>query len=185
MSNHTFRKVALTGAAIAAAAAPAGAAVVDRGNFAGETYGFGYSCGFPMEVAGEASGNYRLRDGGDGTFLSLDRIAFREVHTNTDTGEWFTISGRFASNETGARAVGGSLYEVRIVKAGQVAVITDSDGAVAGRDRGAVRRTVLFDTGGDQEPGGEVVDLLDLDLAGPHDSLGNLCGIAEELTTDG
>jgi hypothetical protein len=183
MHKYTFTRVALTAAAFAAAVAPAGAAVVDRGHFAGETYGYGYSCGFPVEVAGEASGNYRLRDGGDGTFFSLDRIAFREVHTNTQTGEWFTITGRFANNETRARHVGGSLYEVRIVKAGQVAVITDSDGEVVARDRGAVRRNVLFDTGGDEEPGGEVVELLDLDFAGPHESFGNLCAIAEELTT--
>ena len=184
MHKHTFTRAALTAAAFAAAVAPADAAVAERGHFAGETYGFGYSCGFPVEVAGEASGNYRLRDGGDGAFFALDRVAFRETHTNTETGEWFTISGRFANNETNVRHVDGSLYEVRIVKAGQVAVITDSDGEVVSRDRGVVRRTVLFDTGGDEEPGGEVVELLDLDVAGPHESFGNLCAIADELTAD-
>jgi hypothetical protein len=181
MNRHTFT-VALVAAAVAAP--PAGAAVPDRGRFADEAYAFGYDCGFPVEVTGTAGGNYRLRDGGDGTFLSLGRIAFTEVHTNAETGEWFTLSGRFASNETGARRVDGSLYEVRIVKAGQVAVISDSAGAVVSRDRGVVRRTVLFDTGGDEEPGGEVVDLLSLELAGPHDSLGKLCAIARELTAD-
>ena len=184
MNRHTFMTVALTAGVVAAAAAPAGATVADRGRFADEAYGFGYDCGFPMDVAGTAGGNYRLRDGGDGTFFALDRIAFREVHTNTETGGWFVLAGRFASNETGIHHVGGSLYEVRIVKAGQVAVVTDSDGEVISRDRGVMRRTVLFDTGGDEEPGGEVVQLLDLDLAGPHESLGNLCAIAEELTGD-
>src|SRR5918994_2581199 len=141
MHKHTFTTVALTAATIAAAAAPAGATVAERGHLGGDTYGFDYSCGFPMEVAGEASGNFRLRDGGDGLFLSLDRITFREVHTNTETGEWFTFSGRFAANETRARHVAGSVYEVQSVKAGQVAVITDSGGEVVARDRGVIRRT--------------------------------------------
>ena len=184
MHKHTSTMVALT-AAIAAAAAPASATVTERGHLDDESYGFGYSCGFPMEVEGVASGNFRLRDGGDGLFFALDRITFREVHVNTETGGWFTISGRFAANETSARHVSGSLYEVRSVKAGQVVVITDSDGEVVARDRGAIRRTLLFDTGGDQVPGGEVVELLDVDLAGPHEAFGNQCAIAEELTTDG
>ena len=122
MHRQTFTTVALTAAAIAAAAAPAGAAVADRGHFAGETYGVGYACSFPVEVAGEASGNYRCAT---------------------------------------ARTARSS--------------------APRSRD---MRRTVLFDTGGDEEPGGEVVELLDLDLAGPHESFGNLCAIAEELTID-
>jgi hypothetical protein len=183
MNRHTLTVVALT-AAIATAAAPADATVADRGHFADEAYGFGYDCGFPMEVTGVAGGNYRLRDGGGGIFFSLDRVAFQEVHTNTDTGGWFTLSGRFAANETGARHVEGSLYEVQIVKAGQVAVIEDSDGELVSRDRGVIRRTLLFDTGGDTEPGGTAVELLDQQLAGPHELLGHLCEVAEELTTD-
>lgn len=183
MNRHVFTTAAVTAAAVAFGA-PAAATVADRGHFAGEAYGFGYSCGFPVDVTGVASGNYRLRDGGDGTFFSLDRIAFREVHTNPETGRWFVVSGRFAGNETGARHVQGSLYEVRILKAGQVAVIEDSDGEVVSRDRGAVKRTVLFDTGGDDAPGGDFVDLLDLRLAGPHPTFDGLCAVAEELTTD-
>ena len=185
MRRHRFTSVAAAFAVAASATATATATVTEHGRFAEEAFEFGYDCGFQMEVAGVASGNYRLRDGGDGMFFSLDRISFHETHTNTQTGEWFTLSGRFASNETRARHVEGSLHELHIVKAGQVAVIRDSDGDLISRDRGAVRRTVLFDTGGDAEPGGQVVDLIDLDLAGPHESLGDLCAIAAELTTDG
>lgn len=180
-----MRKLMLTVALAAAAlTSPAAATVADRGRFTGETYGFGYDCGFAVEVTGVASGNYRLRDGGDGTFFSLERVGYREVHTNSQTGEWFVVRGRFVNNETSADHVAGSLYAFDVVKAGQIAVVEDADGNVVDRDRGAVRRTILFDTGGDAEPGGEFVDLLDLRISGPHPSFGRLCEIAEELTAD-
>jgi hypothetical protein len=60
-------------------------------------------------------------------------------------------------------------------------VIEDSDGNLVSRDRGVVRRTILFDTGGDQEPGGEFIDLVDLHLAGPHTTFDKLCDVATEL----
>jgi hypothetical protein len=172
--------VALT--SVAAAAAPA--AVVEKGRFVDEPYGFSYDCGFPVEVTGIGSGNFRLREGtGDDAtaFFSLDRISFREIHTNPQTGEWFSLSGHFANNEVSATRVEGSLFELRIIKAGQVAVIEDSDGHLVAKDRGVVRRTILFDTGGDQEPGGELVDLVALHLAGPHPTFDRLCDVASEL----
>ena len=180
-----MRKLMLTAAMAAAAlTTPAGATMVDSGRFTDEVYGFGYGCGFPVEVTGVASGNYHLRDGGDGTFFSLERVTYREIHTNTETGAWFVVRGRFANNETNADHVSGSLFAFDVVKAGQIAVIEDADGNVVYRDRGALRRTILFDTGGDAEAGGEFVDLLDLQLSGPHPSFGRLCEVAEELTTD-
>lgn len=165
-------------------AAPASATVVDQGRFVDEAYGFSYDCGFPVEVSGVATGNFRLRQGkGDdaSAFFSLDRASFREIHTNPETGAWFSVSGQFASNEITARRVDGSLFEFRIIKAGPVARIEDSDGNLVSRDRGVVRTTILFDTGGDQEPGGEFVDLVDLDLAGPHPSFDRRCDFATEL----
>lgn len=183
--RHRARRTLATAAALTAvAAAPAPATVVEKGRFVDEPYGFAYDCGFPVEVTGVASGNFRLREGSgdDATaFFSLDRISFREIHTNPETGEWFSLSGRFASNEVGASRVEGSLFEFRIIKAGQVAVIQDSDGNLVSRDRGVVRRTILFDTGGDQETGGEFVDLVDLDLAGPHPTFDKLCDVATDL----
>src|SRR5215216_362236 len=99
--------VALTGVA---------AAVVEQGRFMDEPFGFSYDCGFPVEVTGVASGNFRLREGtGDDAtaFFSLDRISFREIHTNPQTGDWFSVSGHFANNEIGARRLEGSLFEFR------------------------------------------------------------------------
>ena len=184
MKNRVRVVLAIAVALTSAAAAAAPAAVVEKGRFADEPYGFSYDCGFPVEVTGVASGNFRLREGtGDDAtaFFSLDRISFREIHTNPQTGEWFSLSGHFANNEVSATRVEGSLFEFRIIKAGQVAVIEDSDGNLVSKDRGVIQRTILFDTGGDHEPGGEFVDLVELRLAGPHPTFDRLCEVASEL----
>jgi hypothetical protein len=184
MRNRVRRTLAAAAALTTIAAAAAPASVIEKGRIVDGSYGFAYDCGFPVEVTGLASGNFRLREGtGDDAtaFFSLDRISFREIHTNPQTGEWFSISGHFANNEVTATRVEGSLFEFRIIKAGLLAVIEDSDGNLVSRNRGALRRTILFDTGGDQEPGGTFVDLVDLDLAGSHESFDRLCDVATDL----
>ena len=184
MKNRILRTLALAVALTGVAAAASPAAVVERGRFVDEPYGFSYDCGFPVEVTGVATGHFRLREGtGDDAtaFFSLDRISYREIHTNPETGEWFSVSGHFTNNEIGARRLEGSLFEFRIIKAGPVATIEDSDSNLVSRDRGVIRQTILFDTGGDQEPGGTFVDLVDLRLAGPHASFGRRCEVAAEL----
>ena len=184
MRNRVRRTLAIAAALTTVAAAAAQAGVIEKGRIVDGTYGFAYDCGFPVEVTGIASGNFRLREGtGDDAtaFFSLDRLSFREIHTNAQTGEWFSVSGRFANNEVGATRVEGSLFEFRIIKAGPVARIEDSDGNLVSRDRGNLRLTILFDTGGDQEPGGEFVELVDLDLAGPHPTFDRRCDVATEL----
>jgi len=184
MKNRVIRTLALAVALICVAAAAAQAAVVEKGRFVDESYGFSYNCGFPVEVTGVATGNFRLREGtGDdaSAFFSLDRISFREIHTNTQTGAWFSVSGHFANNEVSATRVEGSLFTFKIIKAGPVAVIEDSDGNLVSRDRGVMRQTILFDTGGDQEPGGEFVDLVDLRFGGPHSTFDRRCDVASQL----
>ncbi len=184
MKNRILRTLALAVALTGVAAAASPAAVVERGRFVDDPYGFSYDCGFPVEVTGVATGHFRLREGtGDDAtaFFSLDRVSYREIHTNPETGEWFSVSGHFTNNEIGARRIEGSLFEFRIIKAGPVATIEDSDGNLVSRDRGVIRQTILFDTGGDQEPGGTFVDLVDLRLAGPHASFGRRCDVATEL----
>jgi hypothetical protein len=184
MKNRVLRTLALAVALTGVAAAASPAAVVEKGRFVDEPYGFAYDCGFPVEVTGVASGNFRLREGtGDDAtaFFSLDRISYREIHTNPQTGAWFSVSGHFANNEVSATRVEGSLFTFKVIKAGPVAVIEDSDGNLVSRDRGALQLTILFDTGGDQEPGGTFVDLVELRLAGPHPTFDRRCDVASEL----
>ena len=94
-----------------------------------EPYGFSYDCGFPVEGRRRhrplppARGHRRRRH----RVLLLYRVSYREIHTNPETGEWFSQSGHFANNEVGARRVEGSLFAFRIIKAGPVATIEDSD----------------------------------------------------------
>ena len=184
MRNRVRRTLAIAAAFTGVAAAAAQATVVEKGRLVDEPYGFAYDCGFPVQVTGIGTGNFRLREGkGDDAtaFFSLDRISFNEIHTNPLTGEWFSLSGHFANNEIGATRVEGSLFEFRIIKAGPVARIEDSDGNLVSRDRGVLKRTILFDTGGDDEVGGTFIDLIDLNLAGPHESFDRLCDVATEL----
>ena len=143
MKNRVLRTLALAVALTSVAAAAAPAAVVEKGRFVDDPYGFSYDCGFPVEVTGVASGHFRLREGtGDDAtaFFSLDRISFREIHTNPQTGAWFSLSGHFANNEVGATRVEGSLFTFKIIKAGQVAMIEDSEGNLVSRDRGVLRQ---------------------------------------------
>src|SRR5215218_2180577 len=112
MQNRVRFTLAIAVALTTVAAAAAPAAVVEKGRFVDEPYGFSYDCGFPVEVTGVGTGD-------DATaFFSLDRISFREIHTNPQTGEWFSLSGHFANNEVSATRVEGSLFEFRIIKAG-------------------------------------------------------------------
>jgi hypothetical protein len=184
MRNRACRTLATAAAVTAVFAAPAPAGIIEKGHIEDGTYGFAYDCGFPVEVTGIASGNFRLREGtGDDAtaFFSLDRLSFHEIHTNTLTGEWFSITGHFAENEVSATRVEGSLFEFRSIKAGPVARFEDSDGNLVARDRGVLRRTILFDTGGDQVPGGTFVELVEIDLAGPHSTFDRRCEVATEL----
>src|SRR4051794_2895054 len=122
MNSWVLRALS-TGAMSAAlavfASASASATIVDRGSFSHESYGFAYDCGFPVEVAGTASGHFRLREGKNGdasAFFSLDNVSYQEIHTNPLTGRWFSVSGRFTSNEITATRVEGSLFEFRTIK---------------------------------------------------------------------
>jgi predicted esterase len=65
-------------------------------------------------------------------------------------------------------------------------VVEDSSGNVVLRDRGALRFRYLFDTGGDDEPGGTLVEFLGADVGGPHPSLfTDFCQIAGDLIGTG
>ena len=64
-----------------------------------EAYSDSFSdCGFPIDVMGEASGRYMIKDSTPSTngqfFRVLDNYSFSEVLTNRRTGEWFSISAR-------------------------------------------------------------------------------------------
>jgi len=177
---------ALVAASLLAAliAASAQATVRERMTYHDE-WSFVEDCGFPVQVTGSGDGRFTIREGktkDEGAFPVLDRFSYRETWTNLETGEWFVIRGKEIFNEVEATRVEGSIFEFRVVEAGQPFVVEDSDGNVVVRNRGSVRFSYLFDTGGDDEPGGEFVADVDFRVAGPHPSLDlHPCEYATEL----
>jgi hypothetical protein len=154
-------------------AAPAQATVRERGTYHDE-WSFVEDCGFPVQVAGTSDGRITIREGKNkdaGAFPVLDRFSYSETWTNIETGEWFVIRGKGIFNEVGATRVEGSIFEFRAVETGQPYVVEDSDGNVVARNRGSLHIRFLFDTQGDDEPGGEWIADVDVWVAGPHPSL--------------
>ena len=73
-------------------------------------------------------------------------------------------------------------YEFTQIESGQPFVVEDSSGRVVLRDRGSIRFHVVFDTGGDDVPGGEFVDFLGLEVRGPHPGFyTEFCRVAGDL----
>ncbi len=158
-------------AVVALGGIPAGATIYEKGRFT-EEISFSYDdCGFPVEVTGEESLQYRIRQGkgkAASFFFFRGTGSFREVHTNTDTGEWFVVRGQRVFNEVRARRVEGTIFKFTAIEAGQPFVVENSAGEVVLRDRGVIRYTILFDTEGDDVPGGVEVEFLGADVRGPH-----------------
>jgi hypothetical protein len=107
------------------------------------------------------------------------------VVTNPETGKWFVIRGNGLFNEVRATLVSGTIYKFVAVEAGQPMVLEDSAGNVIVRDRGAIQHSFLFDTLGDGEPGGEIIEEFPASVHGPHPGFAEdfpFCEIAAELT---
>jgi hypothetical protein len=159
--------------AAAVAAGPASATVRERFTDAGD-YAYSVDCGFAVSVVGSHTDEFTIREGKNkdaGTFPVLNRFSYKETWTNAETGEWFTISGKAIFNEVTATRVEGSIFEFRAHDSGQPYVVTDAAGKVVARNRGSVWMSYLFDTGGDNEPGGEWVADTGFRVSGPHPSL--------------
>lgn len=164
---------------------PAGTTIFEKGRFSDE-FSFTYDdCGFPVSVEGTEEGRYRIRQGTGKTasaFFLQVTASFREVHTNTDTGEWFVLRGRRVFNEVKATRVEGTIFKFVAIEAGQPFVVENSAGEVVIRDRGVIRFTILFDTKGDAVPGGDLVEFLGADVRGPHPGFdADFCEIASDL----
>jgi hypothetical protein len=178
--------VAITvGAVLAlAAASTASATMYDRERYGGEgAYSYD-DCGFWVDVTFTFSGTAHIRTGKGkdaGAFFAHDNYSFREVHTRRDTGETFILRANGVFQETNATRIEGNVFEFTSINAGQPFVVTDSDGNVLVRDRGVIRETILFDTLGDDTPGGEFIASIAFDVHGPHPGLSfDGCGLFSE-----
>ena len=166
------------------AAATVSATIYERERYAGEdTYSYD-DCGFWIDVDVTFSGSFHIRTGKGkdaSAFFAHDNYELREVHTRRDTGQTFILRANGVFNETKATRVEGNVFEFTSVNAGQPFVVTDSDGNILVRDRGVIRETILFDTLGDDTPGGEFIASIAFDVHGPHPGLTfDGCGLFSE-----
>lgn len=177
--------VAVAMGLFALGAIPAGATIVEKGRFADEYSETYDDCGFPVQVEGEITGQYRIRQGtgkNASAFFLRTTFSYREIHTNTDTGEWFVIRAHAVFNEVKATRVAGTIFKFVRIEAGQPFVVENSAGQVVLRDRGVIRSTILFDTLGDDVPGGNELEFLGAVVRGPHPGFFlDFCEIATDL----
>ena len=166
-------------------AGTARATVVERDHYTSEPYSFSHhDCGFTVDVAGTTSGHFRTRAGNaktDTAFFGLDNYSFTETQTNRTTGKFVTITANAVFNEVRAKRVEGNIFEFWAVEAGQFRMF-DSNGRLVARDRGSILWHILFDTGGDEVPGGEVVEEFPPTLRGKHPGFENYCQLLTQLT---
>lgn len=175
MARARTRRLAVVAVAAAAVTvlggAPAGATVIDRQSFVDEPYSFSHDdCGFQIDVEGTFNSRQHLRVGKgktDSAFYGFDNYSFVETQTNPATGAFVTVKGNAIFHEIKATRVEGSIFQFDQVEAGQFRMY-DSDGRLVAFDRGNIHIHILFDTEGDDVPGGIFIEELGVDVHGPH-----------------
>lgn len=163
--------VALGAGATVVGAGAAEATIFERFEYA-DTFEAEFPiCGIDVHYVDEFSGKGHVRQGKGhqaGAFFLQDNYSAVETFTNPVNGKFFTVSHDGIFKEIKATPVGDDLFEFVDHEAGQPFVVRDMDGNVLLRDRGLISATYLFDTGGDEMPGGEFIELLDIRVSGPH-----------------
>jgi hypothetical protein len=155
------------------AAAPVAAVQYQRETHYDDTDAFSYGdCGFDVSVEGHYWGTFAMREGTGpdaGAFFGRNRYAFAETHTRVSSGVSITVSGHGQFVEVKGTRIDGSVFEFSAVNAGTF-TIADASGKVVARDAGNVRESILFDTLGDDVPGGGFIAQTFFRVDGPHPS---------------
>ncbi|HSV41428.1 MAG TPA: hypothetical protein VLI04_21875 [Nocardioidaceae bacterium] len=156
---------------VAASLVPAGAQaeLYDGGRFTDSFVETVSECGFKKLVhVVDISVVYKLRtivDDGQTEYLFQAIQHSVETYTNPKNGRWFTLAVDANHRETDGHHVEGTIWEFTAKGSGASFTVTDESGAVIFRDTGTYETTFLFETFGDDSPGGEVLseELIDLD----------------------
>jgi hypothetical protein len=142
-------------------------------------------CGLTIDFDFTESGHFMLRElnGSDSqAFLAHNNFQTREVWTNPATGAFMVFRTHGLFKDLTAHHVAGNIWEFTQHLAGQPFVIEDSDGNIVLRDRGLVTIRILFDTLGDSQPGGIVLEQEITSVHGPHPRISaDLCAIVTDL----
>ena len=186
--QRSRRAAAVTAIAVAAVAVPGTAQAappLENVHYENVDVGSFDDCGFTIDFESTDTGHFMVREveGSDGqAFLGHDNYQFRNVLTNPETGAFMVVHGRGLVKEFTARHVEGNIWEFTLQDVGQPFTIEDSEGNVVLRDIGRVTIRQLFDTLGDGQPGGELVDEEFTSVSGPHPGIdADFCAIATDL----
>jgi hypothetical protein len=135
-----------------------------------------YECGEDnwIDWSAAGSGTLTIRTGtgkDEGAFFAHDRFSWHATDVRRSDGLTLHFTGRANFIETKATRVSGSVFQFTAVEAGQPFVVRDADGNVLVRDRGSIRQSILFDTLGDDTPGGVFIEEVSFQVNGPHPGL--------------
>lgn len=142
-------------------------------------------CGLDLHYEGTFWGHFLLfdvPDSGGEAFLGHDNYRYRITFTNTANGEWMLLRGKALFKEFTATHVTGDIWQFTAHETGQPFVVEDSDGNVVLRDRGRLSFRATFDTLGDGQPGGELIEEEVTSESGPHPGFHtDFCEIVTDL----
>ena len=156
---------------VLALAVPARATVIDHGHFSFSESFPDVICGVSVRHDVEVSGVGHVRVGKHDlttAFLGMENYAGTGTLTNEANGNFVTVEHNGLLHDTKATLVSGTTFRFETIESGQPIRIRDMTGRVVARDRGVIRETYLFDTLGDDTPGGQYLERLRLEVSGPH-----------------
>lgn len=173
MRRLTVGAVACTVAATALAAKPASATMFEINT----PWSFGdggqfEDCGRPIDWQLDVSGTISIRTGKGkdaSAFFAREQSEWFETWTDPATGDvLLTIETRQQIHDVQATRLEGSIFEFTTALTGQPFTVRDGNGNVLLRDRGRIAFAYVFDTGGDDMPGGTWLYDLGTHVSGPH-----------------
>jgi hypothetical protein len=151
----------LLGTGLAPARANGPTTVYDQGHY-DQPYSFTTKeCAVKAKITGHTRGhykNYNVAGSHGQAFLAHNWYRFREVWTNPANGHKAYADGHGYFREISASHVRGDLWSFLSVETGvPIRVRHTRGGEPLLVDHGRIMKRTLFDTQGDQEPGGEIV----------------------------
>ena len=186
--QRSRRAAAVTAVAVAAVAVPGTAQAappLENVHYENVEVGSFDDCGFTIDFENTNSGHFMVREvegSGGQAFLAHDNYQFRNVLTNPETGAFMVVYGHGLFREVTASHVAGNIWEFTAADVGQPFAVEDSEGNLVLRDRGRVTLRALFDTEGDGQPGGILLEEEVTGVSGPHPGLDiDFCELASDL----
>ena len=117
--------------------------------------------GLTFEVKGRVKGFdviYNVPGSHGQAFLDDNRSRYREVWTNPANGRKAYVSGKSRFREVKATHLKGDVWRFRSLTSGAPLVVKNDKGRTVLAEWGVLKLDTTYDTLGDSQPGGEVLD---------------------------